>query len=391
MTIALGAWVAGCGQPATAGTVEDEGDATVWTLDGAALSPEGRLAVEAGAPERIYAFPSFDPGRAFDRVGLRWRGTPGASIEIAAGVDARALGAFAPATVVFAEDGGFDGYVDVPAGARAAQFRVRLPAGESLEAVALDFFRIEDTREDGIAVDPVTLHPADGSDPADAAAVDAEMQEDDALGADAIAASSMPVVRSRAYWGARAPRCIAFTSPYRATFHHTVSHNGLFGSAARSEVRGIQAYHMDVRGYCDIAYQLLVDAKGVAWRGRYSRWLGAHTLSNNTGNIGVAYIGTFTTVKPGTAQFTGMAKTMAWQTSRFGIRVDGIHIRGHRQWPGQSTECPGRSLEQKASLLAKIKALRAAVTGFAPAAEDSGASGDLGSLDDYVPRAIDGD
>jgi hypothetical protein len=69
--------------------------------------------------------------------------------------------------------------------------------------------------------------------------------------------------------------------------HHTVT--AAMGDPA-GILRGIQNYHMDGRGWCDIAYHILLSIDGRVWEGRPLHLLGSHVASHNTNNTPVRAI-----------------------------------------------------------------------------------------------------
>ena len=81
-----------------------------------------------------------------------------------------------------------------------------------------------------------------------------------------------PTVCSRSCWGARAPGCSisSMAGLSRAIIHHTASSSDYTTdyATAQSKVRGVQNYHMDVNGWCDIGYHWLVSAGGHIFEGR---------------------------------------------------------------------------------------------------------------------------
>jgi hypothetical protein len=83
-----------------------------------------------------------------------------------------------------------------------------------------------------------------------------------------------PNIVGRAQWGAQGFSCgnpeLASSLKF-AVVHHTVNSNS-YGSADTPRiVRGIQAYHMGTLGYCDIAYNFLIDNAGTIYEGRAGR------------------------------------------------------------------------------------------------------------------------
>lgn len=140
------------------------------------------------------------------------------------------------------------------------------------------------------------------------------------------AAHAAPPCRSRADWGAD-ESLMTWSSTYYGvqvlTLHHTDTANADADPAAT--VRAIQRYHSVERGWGDIGDQLLVDAMGVLYEGRYSGVsrscltaggdgtdfghddagngvTAAHVSGMNSGNLGVALLGTYSEVLPPAVQ-----------------------------------------------------------------------------------------
>lgn len=192
--------------------------------------------------------------------------------------------------------------------------------------------------------------------------------------------------RSRSDWGADESLRTwnpAFYPAQTLTVHHTATDNG---ADAESTMRAIYRYHAVDRKWGDIGYQYLIDESGVVYEGRWSgstsrscltdggdasdfghetgdldadgaldeMVTGAHAGGSNSGNMGVALLGTFTDVEPTVAAVDSLEDVLAELASRHDIdptasvryvnpvngsktRVDAIS--GHRDW--SSTECPG--------------------------------------------------
>jgi hypothetical protein len=139
-------------------------------------------------------------------------------------------------------------------------------------------------------------------------------------------APAKPTIVSRSQWGARAFGC--GTPDYAslvkfAVVHHTVNSNGYDPASVPSMLRGIQAYHMDTLGYCDIAYNFLVDSAGRIYEGRAGGTskpvIGAHAGGFNTQSVGVALIGDFTAAQPSGAQFNALVSLLRWRLSDAGV------------------------------------------------------------------------
>jgi hypothetical protein len=159
-------------------------------------------------------------------------------------------------------------------------------------------------------------------------------------------------ITSREAWGARATRCTSRdSSRVRFAIHHTVS-----GSTdPRRQVRGIQNYHMDSRGWCDVGYHFLIGIDGTIYEGRPLHLLGAHVASNNTGNIGISFVGCFHTSgcaglgpsHPPDAMINAAGRLIGTLSRLYGISVSTSTVKGHRDHPGQSTTCPGDNLRAR--------------------------------------------
>lgn len=151
-------------------------------------------------------------------------------------------------------------------------------------------------------------------------------------------------VVTREAWGARDPSrvCGSDHTPRYITVHHTVTPTvDSISPAAR--VRGIQAYHIDSNGWCDVGYHFLVGQDGRVYQGRSSELrTGAHVGGANTDNVGVSFLGTFTTDVPDDSMFSAGADVIRWLSESYDIPLQRDAVRGHREWG--STECPGGAL-----------------------------------------------
>lgn len=181
----------------------------------------------------------------------------------------------------------------------------------------------------------------------------------------AAAQPGRPPIRLRSFWRA-APAKV--TPEYAdaalgVVVHHTVTANSYPCSQVPAILRGIQRYHMQSNGWNDIGYNLLVDRCGVAWEGRgggiTSPVVGAHTAGFNTGTVGIALLGTHTSVPPNRRERDALVRLIAWRMDvahvaptgrmaltarsgdkfRIGSRVVARAVSGHRNlYP---TSCPG--------------------------------------------------
>jgi N-acetylmuramoyl-L-alanine amidase len=108
-----------------------------------------------------------------------------------------------------------------------------------------------------------------------------------------------------------------------AIVHHTAGSNNYTAADAPAIVRGIELYHVQGNGWNDIGYNFLVDRFGTVYEGRAGgidkNVIGAHAEGFNTGSVGVALIGNFTTATPPPAMQNALVNLLAW-------RLDVAHI-----------------------------------------------------------------
>lgn len=154
------------------------------------------------------------------------------------------------------------------------------------------------------------------------------------------------LVIPRASWNALKPAqvCGSVVKPYRMTIHHTYSPSN-DGPDPAARMRGMQNYHMNNLGWCDIGYHFVVSQSGKIYQGRSrSNRPGAHTGNQNSGNVGISFIADFTTQTPSSTQLNAGAKITRWVHDTHGVPLNRTVFKGHREWPGQSTTCPGNSM-----------------------------------------------
>lgn len=150
-----------------------------------------------------------------------------------------------------------------------------------------------------------------------------------------------PFVHDRQEWGAKAPKA-PYTPdvPYRITLHHTDGPQTFTLAESEQELRFIQDFHMNGRGWDDIAYHFLIDGAGHIWEGRPVGALGAHTLHNNVGNIGISLMATHQAPQsnPVTkAEEDALVSLGRYLVAHYNINPD--TLKGHRDY--KETDCPG--------------------------------------------------
>lgn len=142
----------------------------------------------------------------------------------------------------------------------------------------------------------------------------------------------------------------------QAIVHHTVNSNDYTPEDAPNMIRAIWGYHVYTLGYCDIAYNFLIDKYGKVYEGRLggieNAVVGAHSLNNNYSTTGIALLGTYTTVEPPPGTVASLKNLIAWkfQVHHLDFNQDAMII-GHRDV--YATECPGQAVY---NLLPSIRA-----------------------------------
>ena len=159
-------------------------------------------------------------------------------------------------------------------------------------------------------------------------------------------AAPSSLVVSRRQWNARDPdkTCGVPHTPRRMTIHHTYRPADDGGDPAR-RMRQMQAFHIDNRGWCDIGYHFVVSQSGRIFQGRSTeKRTGAHVGGENDGNIGTALIGDYQNNPVIGRQLRAASEIVGWIHRTYGIPLNRRTVKGHREWPGQRTSCPGDNL-----------------------------------------------
>ena len=302
-----------CSQPMPESLDDDHADSAI-TLEGDEIS------ARAGSP--------IDTAR-FVRLGLSWEDGDPASLELRAAREGDTWSEWIRPTMVSEEETSKVGYVDL----EGSRFEYRL--GGALPS----FLSIEPIAEVEMSAGEPGVEVADEPDPMEGTIVDGILRRE--------AGISTPIgavrIYSRAEWGGRAPRCASGRqTPTRATIHHTVTPTR-DSMTPQARLRQIQAFHMNVRGWCDIGYNYLVSRDGRVWRGRGAVTVGAHVANANTGNVGISFMGTHTTTSATATQLCSAARVLARLHQDYrGLTLSRTEVKGHRQYGG--TTCPGNAL-----------------------------------------------
>ncbi|MCV7377096.1 LGFP repeat-containing protein [Mycobacterium alsense] len=140
-----------------------------------------------------------------------------------------------------------------------------------------------------------------------------------------------PSIISRAEWGAdEALRCGSpqYDNGIRAAVvHHTAGSNDYSPLESAGIVKAIYTYHSKTLGWCDIAYNALVDKYGQVFEGSAGGLTKAveafHTGGFNRNTWGVAMIGNFDDVPPTPIQLRTVGRLLGWR-----LGMDSVDPKG---------------------------------------------------------------
>jgi len=133
----------------------------------------------------------------------------------------------------------------------------------------------------------------------------------------------------RAQWGARNPRYRNYIGWSNGIYVH-------WSAGPKTQTpRQIQDFHMDSRGWSDVAYSWLVDDSGVIYEGRGWGVVGGHTAGYNSSSHAVCYIGRS---KPSQKALDSISIVIAEHNKRYPHG----YVRPHNAV--SATACPGPDL-----------------------------------------------
>lgn len=148
---------------------------------------------------------------------------------------------------------------------------------------------------------------------------------------------------TRAEWGARNSKEINYMgTPVGVVFiHHTAMSECHTQNACSAEMRVIQNFHMDTRGWDDIGYNFLVGEDGRVYEARSWDRIGAHTYGWNSVAIAISIMGDYSHKLPNKQALDAVKRTIECGVSLGKVRPD-YKLYGHRDVG--TTECPGDTL-----------------------------------------------
>ncbi len=240
-------------------------------------------------------------------------------------------------------------------------------------------------------------------------------------GAVAGASAAQPTIQPRSSWtssGWAMSNSGCASGPIRssggirfAVLHHTVNANTYAASDVPAMLASIRAYHTGTNGWCDIAYNFVVDRFGRVWEARSGgvadAVVGGHAQGFNTGSVGIAFLGQHepgaspAAAQPTSAARESAARLIAWKLGIYHLDPQGqvtVTSGGSNRWPSGSqvtigrvtghralgyTSCPGTFLHDQ---LASIRARARTLQGAPPPPPTSGLWAPFGSATGLVTR-----
>lgn len=157
-----------------------------------------------------------------------------------------------------------------------------------------------------------------------------------------------PQVITRCQWGAKPHKGtpIPLSLPLENLFiHHTYTPSSpclSFNDCSR-DMRAMQQFHQEDRGWSDIGYSFVVGSDGYVYEGVGWTFVGRHTRGQNSVGFGVSIIGNYTAVLPSRHSMELVRRRLAQCAVDGGRLVADFTIKGHRQMVNYTT-CPGNAL-----------------------------------------------
>lgn len=269
--------------------------------------------------------------------------------------------------------------VVLPTGTDPASVWVRSSADG--QPTAWEEVQIDPTDDGGngtVSTEPVILSAKDSVEVAavsadgEPLAAQLEVYSSTVTAADATASSAAssvawdnPRILSRAAWGANESLVRYGYSRGVVTgamIHHTAGTNDYTQAQVPAILRSIQAFHVNGRGWNDMAYNVLVDKFGRAWEGRgggvNQPIAGGHAWGvTNSRVFGISLMGNYETATPSSTMLETMNQVIAWKLQMHNVNPYGSTsgsggqdggstwlpaISGHRD--ENATSCPGRNV-----------------------------------------------
>jgi len=140
------------------------------------------------------------------------------------------------------------------------------------------------------------------------------------------------------------------STPWRITIHHSsddLADNAINPIKALNDIERMhRAGKRNGVPFACIGYHFVISADGQVWEGRPIQYQGAHALrDNNKGNIGICLLGNFERHGVAPAQRAQLLAVLDRLCQDYAIIPGPTTVAGHKDHPGNNTDCPGRFLE----------------------------------------------
>ncbi|ROR55818.1 VCBS repeat protein [Luteococcus japonicus] len=308
------------------------------------LVPSTTATTVPGTTQRILAATP-TTSREFTMLGVTWQTMPaGASAQVRVRTAAGWQAWQTLQNEATSNEGGRQGTEAVHVGdAIAAEARIVAPATTTVRSTGARLSLIDSRVLEGDGASRATVQAA----------------------ATSSAVPAQPSMVTRAEWGAdesllsyNGAGCVPAsidTTIKAAIVHHTAGTNSYTASQSASIMRGIYAYHVKDRGWCDIGYNILVDKYGTIFEGRHGGVVnpvhGAHATSWNTDTVGVSVMMNSSQAKQSPEAMSAVSRILAWKlagnyrtpTSTLTLAGKSIN-RIARHGDVMSTSCPGTNI-----------------------------------------------
>ncbi|XP_062294912.1 N-acetylmuramoyl-L-alanine amidase-like [Scomber scombrus] len=156
-----------------------------------------------------------------------------------------------------------------------------------------------------------------------------------------------PSIIPRCMWGAKpykgTPTILTLPLSFMYIHHtHTPSQPCLTLEQCSADMRSMQRFHQEDRGWDDIGYSFVAGSDGNIYEGRGWHWRGAHTLGHNSIGFGVSFIGDYASRLPSEHTMRLVRDQLASCAVGGGRLKASFTLQGHRQVV--NTSCPGDAL-----------------------------------------------
>lgn len=338
------------GRPTAPAAPETDAAGPVAPATAAATAPV-RPTAPSVAPSGWSAAVALDPGT--DAVAVSWTGEPEGEVE----VRGRTPEGWTDWMHLHADP--LEAPDELPASAHDVAGDLLWFGGDGIDRAEL---RVEEGTLRDLTVEPMRYEPPRGGSGLQTALAPPR----------AGAADTKPSILPRSEWTSQGwastnDDCekgpiIAEGGVQFAVVHHTVNANTYSQSEVPGMLKAIYQFHTGTRGWCDIAYNFVIDRFGRTWEGRSgsiaNAVVGGHAAGFNTNSVGVSFLGqhqegesTYAAVKPTNAQIDAAGRLIGWKLGQNDVAASGTltvngrtiqRVSSHRDVG--STSCPGNLL-----------------------------------------------